>query len=95
MDRPGKPIVALDFDGVLCDSARETALSAWRAGAVYWPEWDRAAASESQIGRFIQLRPHLETGYQSVLIMRMIADGRITDALTVLSLQKAWFCLYR
>jgi ADP-ribose pyrophosphatase len=26
--------------------------------------------------------------------LRMIADGRITDALTVLSLQKAWFCLY-
>jgi ADP-ribose pyrophosphatase len=26
--------------------------------------------------------------------LRMIADGRITDALTVLSLQKAWFYLY-
>jgi len=24
----------------------------------------------------------------------MIADGRITDALTVLSLQKAWFYLF-
>lgn len=26
--------------------------------------------------------------------LRMIADGRITDALTVLSLQKAWFYLF-
>jgi hypothetical protein len=26
--------------------------------------------------------------------MEMIADGHITDALTILGLQKAWFYLY-
>ena len=32
--------------------------------------------------------------YPFAQTLEMIADGRITDALTILSLQKAWFYLY-
>ena len=39
-------IWALDFDGVLCDSARETGTSAWKCCQRLWPnECDRWSAS--------------------------------------------------
>ena len=31
-------VFCFDFDGVVCDSAPETALSAWNASRVFWPE---------------------------------------------------------
>lgn len=70
-----KPIVALDFDGVLCDSVRETALSAWKAGARFWPEWENADPEEEWVRRFIRLRPSLETGHQAIFMLRSIIDG--------------------
>ncbi|MBN2449843.1 MAG: HAD family hydrolase [Lentisphaeria bacterium] len=70
-----RPVVALDFDGVLCDSARETAVSAWRAGGAYWPEWRGPEPPPALLQRFLEVRPYLETGYQAVIMMRMAADG--------------------
>ena len=60
-------ILALDFDGVLCDSARETAVSAWRAGSGLWPEdMHGAEPPENMIRQFTAVRPYLETGYQAI-----------------------------
>lgn len=70
-----QPIVALDFDGVVCDSARETALSAWYAGREFWPGWDTPLPPAAYSERFLRVRPWLETGYQAIVMMRMIADG--------------------
>lgn len=70
-----QPIVALDFDGVLCDSARETALSAWRAGRLLWSDWTTVVPPDPYLERFLHVRPWLETGYQAIVMMRMIADG--------------------
>lgn len=67
--------IALDFDGVLCDSARETALSAWRAGRQLWPEWSAGGPPADHVARFLEVRPWLETGYQAIIMMRLIADG--------------------
>ena len=67
-------LLALDFDGVLCDSARETAMTAWRAGRTIWPEWQGEAPAEL-VERFCTLRPWLETGYQALPIMRMAWEG--------------------
>ncbi len=75
MAASGKPVVALDFDGVLCDSARETALSAWRAGRDLWPDWASPEPPAACVERFLRVRPWLETGYQAIVMMRMIADG--------------------
>lgn len=70
-----RPIIALDFDGVLCDSAAETAVSAWRAGRGFWPEWDTPEPPDAFVRRFVAVRPFLETGYQAVIMMRLVADG--------------------
>jgi phosphoglycolate phosphatase-like HAD superfamily hydrolase len=64
----------LDFDGVLCDSARETAATAWRAGSKIWPAWN-GEIPQGHVTRFRQVRPWLETGYQAILMMRMVDLG--------------------
>lgn len=66
-------MLALDFDGVLCDSATETAVTAWRAGQQLWPEWTGAEPPGEWVTRFRQLRPVLETGYQAMALLRLIA----------------------
>jgi phosphoglycolate phosphatase-like HAD superfamily hydrolase len=75
-------LLALDFDGVLCDSARETAMTAWRAGRSIWPEWQGEAPLEL-VERFGTLRPWLETGYQAIPIMRMAWEGLTATQLAV------------
>ena len=68
-------IFALDFDGVLCDSAAEMAVTAWRAGAQIWPAWDVPEPPSEYLSRFLRLRPVIETGHQSILLMRLIDNG--------------------
>jgi len=72
---PCSQVVALDFDGVLCDSAPETGLTAWRAGRQVWPDWRTPRPPAPVLERFIALRPLLETGYQSVPLMRLAWEG--------------------
>lgn len=83
-------LVVFDFDGVVCDSARETAASAWRAGRRLWPEWRDEEPAPHHVERFCRLRPFLETGYQSIGLMRMACatDHRPED-LTVAEVE-AW-----
>lgn len=70
------PALALDFDGVLCDSAAETAVAAWRAGRVLWPEeWSAGEPPPELVARFCALRPLLETGYQAIALLRWAAEG--------------------
>ena len=71
-----KRLLALDFDGVICDSAAETAISAWKAAVQLWPDrFTTALPPPDMIERFRRIRPYLETGYQSILMMRMLVDG--------------------
>ena len=65
-------IYVLDFDGVICDSARETGASAWKAGCRIWHEWDSDLPPDALLRRFVRLRPVIETGHESVLLMRLI-----------------------
>ena len=71
-------IFAVDFDGVLCDSAAEMAVSAWRAGAQIWSAWDEPEPPSEYLNRFLRLRPVIETGYQAILLMRLI-DTDVDD----------------
>ena len=69
-------VLALDFDGVICDSVRETAISGWKAAHSLWPEdFPEPLPSEEQIDAFRKVRPYLETGYHSILLNRMLRDG--------------------
>jgi phosphoglycolate phosphatase-like HAD superfamily hydrolase len=68
-------VLALDFDGVICDSAAETAVTAWRAGRELWPEWRGQEPTEDCLTGFVELRPVLETGFEAILLMRLVYDG--------------------
>ena len=78
--QPGKAaitetIVALDFDGVLCDSASETAVSAWKAARTIWPRlFYRRLPTPKNIDAFRAVRPYLETGFQAILMMKMLQE---------------------
>jgi phosphoglycolate phosphatase-like HAD superfamily hydrolase len=69
-------LYALDFDGVICNSVDETAVSAWRAASQLWPELSDSGVDSLAdiIGRFRSVRPYLETGYQAIIMIRMLAD---------------------
>lgn len=71
-------IYALDFDGVICDSAIETGVSAWKAGATIWDDYLTPLPSTELLEQFRQVRPVLATGYESILIVRMLMNGETT-----------------
>ncbi|MGR8932667.1 MAG: HAD family hydrolase [Gammaproteobacteria bacterium] len=68
-------IYALDFDGVICDSAVETGVAGWKAAAQIWPEMATALPPQNLIDGFREVRPIIETGYEAILVMRMLHQG--------------------
>lgn len=72
---------AFDFDGVICDSAGETARTAWRAAHQLWPELVAAQPGEALLARFVRLRPVIETGYENVVLAALVARGIDDDAI--------------
>ena len=80
LNAPSKVIYALDFDGVICDSATETAATAWRAARTFWPDLFPEPDIPAQFTReFIAARPYLETGFQSIIMIRLIKEGHTAD----------------
>ena len=69
------PIYALDFDGVICDSAIETGMTGWKAAQKIWLDMPKANPPEAIINDFRQVRPFLETGYEAILIIRLLQQG--------------------
>lgn len=75
-----KPLWALDFDGVICDSAIETGLSGWAVAEKYWPEMPSQCPND-MLNAFRAVRPVMETGFEAILIMRLLFEGVNTDRL--------------
>jgi phosphoglycolate phosphatase-like HAD superfamily hydrolase len=75
------PVYALDFDGVICDSAIETAITGWKAAKIIWQELPSKNPSEAITNDFRRVRPFLETGYEAILIMRLLQQGLPVDHL--------------
>lgn len=73
-------VYALDFDGVICDSAVETAISGWKAARQIWSDMPEALPLEG-IELFRQVRPIIETGYEAVLAMRLLHSGATVETL--------------
>ena len=72
---------ALDFDGVICDSDEETAASAWKCAWELWPELLKTQQiPEEMTDQFLRVRPYLETGWQSVLMLRMLLEKQPLSA---------------
>ncbi len=68
-------IYALDFDGVICDSALETGISGWKAAFKLWDDFKEPLPSQQVIGNFRMVRPIMGTGYEAILINKMLHDG--------------------
>jgi phosphoglycolate phosphatase-like HAD superfamily hydrolase len=74
-------IYALDFDGVICDSAVETAITGWKAGLKIWDDFNAPRPSQSVIDKFRLVRPIMETGYEAILIIRLLYQGETVETL--------------
>ncbi len=70
-----KTIYALDFDGVICDSAVETGITGWKAATQVWDDLTGTLPDGAFLDAFRQVRPALETGYEAMLIMRLLSHG--------------------
>ena len=74
-------IYALDFDGVICDSAVETAVTGWKAGLKIWNDFNAPLPPQSMIDKFRLIRPIMETGYEAILIIRLLYQGETVETL--------------
>ncbi|KAG6749525.1 hypothetical protein POTOM_046577 [Populus tomentosa] len=73
-------LYALDFDGVLCDSCGESSLSAVKAAKVRWPVLFDTVDSTLQdwiVDQMHIVRPVVETGYENLLLVRLLLEMRI------------------
>ena len=75
------PIYALDFDGVICDSAVETAITGWKSATYIWSDMAKTVPDEAHIEQFRALRPQLETGYEAILFMRLLQQGESVESI--------------
>ena len=74
-------LYALDFDGVICDSAVETGMTGWKAASQLWSDMADALPPPALIDRFRQVRPIIETGYEAILAMRMLYEGQTVESI--------------
>lgn len=71
---------ALDFDGVICDSAIETGISGWQVATHIWDDMPKAMPEQIMMD-FRQIRPVMETGFEAILICRLLFEGIQPDLL--------------
>jgi phosphoglycolate phosphatase-like HAD superfamily hydrolase len=74
-------IYALDFDGVICDSAVETGITGWKAAKQLWNDLATPLPSPQLIEKFRKVRPILETGYEAILLVRLLHDGETIETI--------------
>ncbi|XP_030489997.1 uncharacterized protein LOC115706477 isoform X1 [Cannabis sativa] len=97
-------LYALDFDGVLCDSCGETAVSAVKAAKVRWPGlFDNVDSTLENwiVDQMVTVRPVVETGYETLLLVRLLLETRIpsirkssvSEGLTVEGILDNWLKL--
>ncbi|CAN1212041.1 hypothetical protein TUMEXPCC7403_17680 [Tumidithrix helvetica PCC 7403] len=67
-------LLALDFDGVLCDGMLEYWQVAWRTYCKVWLNSETTAPSEIA-PIFYQLRPVVETGWEMPVLVKAILEG--------------------
>ncbi|KAJ1694838.1 hypothetical protein LUZ63_011536 [Rhynchospora breviuscula] len=73
-------LYALDFDGVFCDSCGESSLSALKAAKIRWPfifGEVNSAMEEWIIDQMHILRPVVETGYENLLLVRLLVELKV------------------
>ena len=67
--------LALDFDGVVCDSEPESSISGWKHGVELWPD---VFSDETQRDRVLaglkKVRPVVETGFENTILARALLE---------------------
>ncbi|MDB9375486.1 HAD family hydrolase [Nodularia sphaerocarpa] len=66
-------ILALDFDGVICDGLIEYFEVAWRTYCQIWSPVDKTPADDLAL-RFYRLRPVIETGWEMPVLIKALVD---------------------
>jgi phosphoglycolate phosphatase-like HAD superfamily hydrolase len=70
---PPPDVLALDFDGVLCDGMREYFEASRRTHARVWPE--EPGPSDTLFTIFARLRPVIMTGWEMPILLRALTGG--------------------
>eukprot|EP00898_Chlorokybus_atmophyticus_P003059 jgi/Chlat1/3754/Chrsp259S03899 len=71
-------VYALDFDGVICDSCGESSRSAVIAAQELWPDvFERMTDSQKEtiLEQMRTVRPVVETGYENVILVRLLYEA--------------------
>jgi phosphoglycolate phosphatase-like HAD superfamily hydrolase len=71
-------ILALDFDGVICDGLIEYFEVAWRTYCQIWPSVNDTPPDNLAL-RFYRLRPVIETGWEMPVLIKALIDGFSDD----------------
>jgi phosphoglycolate phosphatase-like HAD superfamily hydrolase len=71
-------ILALDFDGVICDGMAEYWQTAWRTYTQVW-QLDRLEPPADVAERFRELRPLIEVGWEMPVLIRALSLGISTE----------------
>ena len=67
-------ILALDFDGVICDGMIEYFQTAWRTYSQIWQPTQTVPDSDLALS-FYRVRPAIETGWEMPLLIRALLSG--------------------
>ncbi|KAG6512201.1 hypothetical protein ZIOFF_030297 [Zingiber officinale] len=100
----GGDLYALDFDGVLCDSCGESSASALKASRLPYSRLLQSVDSSMEswiIDQMHILRPVVETGYENLLLVRLLVElkapsarkSSVADGLTVEAILENWMKL--
>jgi phosphoglycolate phosphatase-like HAD superfamily hydrolase len=81
-------ILALDFDGVLCNSVHEGLQSAWRVYRDIWGGAGDGPPAEAAAA-YVRLRPALEIGWEFPVMLRAILEG-IPEPALLQEFQTKW-----
>lgn len=68
-------LLALDFDGVVCDGRPEYFETAWQAYAAAWPAPLTTTRPAAVAARFSDLRPLIESGWEMPLLVHALLAG--------------------
>jgi phosphoglycolate phosphatase-like HAD superfamily hydrolase len=79
-------LYCLDFDGVLCNSASETAMAGHKAAQILWPQarWlleleANPIRKQAIQSRFCEIRPCLDSGWEASLLIKLLADDGLSN----------------
>lgn len=81
-------ILALDFDGVLCNSVYEGLRSAWRVYRDIWGGTGDGPPAEA-VAAYVRLRPVLEIGWEFPVMLRAIMEG-VPEPALLTEFQTKW-----